>query len=468
MTLSTYHGPYGPEYDPLDNVAYELMDLPLLSNRRERAMTQSSTFSNPASFRGAEADDEIAPEAAEPTAGTQSEEDTSYLVEIISHPCFQLEKERARVLLKGDFDAVLLVYDITSRTSFETVAELHNGIPLNARRGWSSLGRRSSWWQALGRGTDEIVVGLVGNKCDLDAGFRTQDFDLDAVLLQKEDVVLDDVASEREVVHPLFRESRLFDCDSLPLSPISINTFGASQQLSTLTDSLRPYGSAGAALQARLSVSPSQRSANTLKTADGDRILQHSRPSSRHIKVQSWLDTGSPTVDARSDGERDRGTSTDGPNSSTPTTAAMRQVSRLEGELVARTLLLQVPFFETSAKTGEQVEELFEAVVREVLTEAGRGKGGQGEPRGQRKNLAGGGRDHGIKEKGESPKSGNQNGGLLADGTFFLDTRTSEPEGQPETIDGQVAGQAKARRASVLERMRKALHARPGRYGSLA
>jgi len=44
--------------------------------------------------------------------------------------------------------------------------------------------------------------------------------------------------------------------------------------------------------------------------------------------------------------------------------------------MLARTLLLNVPFRETSAKTGENVEEIFEAIVREVLWEMGKESGG--------------------------------------------------------------------------------------------
>lgn len=49
-----------------------------------------------------------------------------------------------------------------------------------------------------------------------------------------------------------------------------------------------------------------------------------------------------------------------------------RSVSVSEGEDLARSLELQVPFFETSARTGLNVEEAFEAIVRSVLKKIGR------------------------------------------------------------------------------------------------
>jgi GTPase SAR1 family protein len=460
----------GRESSQLD-ISYGLMELPLLSNRRARSASQSSTFSNPASIRGATPGEDVGLEALRNSQGPPNDyqdHDDTYLVEIMSHPCLQFEKERAKILLKGDFDAVLLVYDITSRESFETVAELHNEIPLNARSGRSSLGRRKGWWQTLGHGSDEIVVGLVGNKSDLDGGFEMQDFDLDALLLEKENVTLDDVASEREVVHPLFRESRLFDYNSsLPLSPVSINTFGATRRLSVLSAYGRPYGSADAVVNVRFSVPPSQRPTSAVKFATGDDILNHSRPSSRHTKVQSWLEIGSPTADHRSYEQHlgeDNLTDDSTRNSGSPTTAARRQVSSLEGELVARTLLLQVPFFETSAKTGEQVEELFEAVVREVLREAGhdteRPRGYRGRPkiRGRlRKRKGTAIRDEEVEEMGERLQHDKAVSQLPVGQTFFLEA--PEAAAQISTKDGQVA-QKKARRESVLGRMRSVLQGR--------
>lgn len=101
--------------------------------------------------------------------------------------------------------------------------------------------------------------------------------------------------------------------------------------------------------------------------------------------VENWIRTGSPTTAEHPDEETvddDSGADEDyhqhcaegrGRSYSTTTTAALsrRQVSRVEGEILARALMLDVPLYETSAKTGENVEEMFEAVVTEVLRKRG-------------------------------------------------------------------------------------------------
>lgn len=53
-----------------------------------------------------------------------------------------------------------------------------------------------------------------------------------------------------------------------------------------------------------------------------------------------------------------------------------RQVSTVEGEALAKAFATQVPFFEASAKTGKNVEEMFEAVAKAVLHEMGRADAG--------------------------------------------------------------------------------------------
>ncbi len=92
--------------------------------------------------------------------------------------------------------------------------------------------------------------------------------------------------------------------------------------------------------------------------------------------IETWLQTGSHVEAAAAETDEAAPTS---PADITriesyqtgSTTAAKRQVSRLDGEALARELMLQVPFFEASAKTGENVEDLFEATIREVLREMG-------------------------------------------------------------------------------------------------
>ncbi|KAH8911530.1 hypothetical protein BR93DRAFT_965315 [Coniochaeta sp. PMI_546] len=132
----------------------------------------------------------------------------------------------------------------------------------------------------------------------------------------------------------------------------------------------------------------SKRSVRTMQEGSKPLVLTK-LPKSEAI--ENWIRTGSPTTAEHPDNEshdlKDSGVrqtanegneyhsrnhaSSEGRDRSysntTTTAASRRQVSRLEGEILARTLMLNVPFYETSAKTGENVEEMFEAVLREVL-----------------------------------------------------------------------------------------------------
>lgn len=118
--------------------------------------------------------------------------------------------------------------------------------------------------------------------------------------------------------------------------------------------------------------------------------------------IERWIRTGSPAGEDEpaedEDGEVTRAHSLD----SEATTACKRQVSRLEGEMLSRSLTLNVPFFETSAKTGQNVEEAFEAIVREVLREMGREVGPAEYDKCRRK--------HGQREEVKRPVAEDQEG----------------------------------------------------------
>jgi GTPase SAR1 family protein len=478
---------------PLDTL-HGLMTIPLLSDRDDRPPTQSSTFSNPASMPEVQDAEHIVPRAVEPFSGEPivcpecEWENNTFLLEIVNYPRLQCPKERAKVLLKGEFDAVLLVYDIASRGSFETVADLHNEIPLNARRGRSSLGKRGSWRHAFGRRGGEIVVGLVGNKSDIDAHMYSTESDFDELLLEKEEAALEDVASEREVVHPLFRQSRLFD-SSMPLSPISMRSFGAIQRYSILAAARRSIASADAAFDARHSIM-SARTAHSIRATNEKRLPRLPRRLSRSSKVESWLEFGSPVMEnypPTQQEEMNDLTNASTRDSSPSTTAVRRHISRLEGELVARTLLLQVPFFETSAKTGQNVEELFEAVVKEVLKEAGRDlslgvkcqnhKRHRGKPRHdlEKRHLSKVATDQsstqphaeGTESDHEKPAvKAVEDIRLNAEQTFLLETSDSEVHNEiseVRTVNCPAPG-----RVGVIGRMKRAFVRRPGIHSAIS
>jgi hypothetical protein len=102
----------------------------------------------------------------------------------------------------------------------------------------------------------------------------------------------------------------------------------------------------------------------------------------RSEAVENWIRTGSPTTGeylpeevGSSDKSEVEAEEVNGRSRSysTTTTAALprREVSRMEGEMLAQTLMTDVPFFETSAKAGQNVEEMFESLVRQVLESRG-------------------------------------------------------------------------------------------------
>ncbi|KAK0643381.1 hypothetical protein B0T16DRAFT_391910 [Cercophora newfieldiana] len=353
-----------------------------------------------------------------PTTPTSSSSPTTYLIEVTNYPALQHPKTRASLLAKGDYDAVLLVYDITSRASFSAIPALHAEIPLipnkKHRRRRASLRRsRSSFFyssspastahQRKGSGSThddifpsrerETVVALVGNKCDVDAG----EIDLGYPLLEKEAVLQAADVEERSLVHPLFRQSVLEvdggeDTASLgPLSPPLKSP--RSVRSVPVARRARMDGEDGArrarsvvedGTGVRTSVfSVAKRGSLRLDGVPEDRRVEEEVARSR-VPVQRRRKGGGempptpPEEEATSaiqkwflelEGESQ---AADEHREEAEMAVPTREVSRFEGEMLARTLLLNVPFRETSAKTGENVDEIFEAIVREVLWEMGK------------------------------------------------------------------------------------------------
>ena len=362
---------------------------------RPRSPGGSSTCSNPAS--------EVLPEIWEtenqvdasqvalseprPCAKCLREADT-YLVELINYPALQSAKIRSHVLSKGNYDAVLLVYDVGDRKTFETIMDLHSEIPLGKRWRRASHSNIADKTKRgiFGRGAmagnkaGETVVALIGNKADFDAEYASIELGLDGPLSEKMAVLEEVDLEERSLMHPLFRESRCYDetnsRNALPpaMSPGAQTFHGRSTYRQEISEVRRSVLSADHILDSRFSILSLQRSVRSVPTRKRDPVRSFAR---RHQEdqasvVENWLDIRKSNVDQESiDSPREelctRGHSTD----TASTTAAKRQVSKLEGEMLARTLLLQVPFFETSAKTGENIEEAFAEIVQAVLKEMG-------------------------------------------------------------------------------------------------
>jgi GTPase SAR1 family protein len=291
------------------------------------------------------------------------------LVELINYPKLQLARERMSVFAKGEYDAVLLVYDVANRESFEAASDMYREIPRknggHQRRG--SFSKTSKHQQS--RAAARTVVALVGNKSDFDIEYASVELGLDGPLMEKVAEIQEADMREQELMHPLFRESRFYD-DMPSFSPRSLGGFSGGRDRDP-SDARRSVMSADVPNQ-RTSILSSQRSVRTLPEGRERQLPALRKKASKTDKtdaIEKWIETGSPTVEEAPEEAEDL-TQVDTQDTDS-TTAAKRQVSRLEGEVASQRLQLDIPFFETSAKTGENVEELFEAVVRGVLKEKG-------------------------------------------------------------------------------------------------
>ena len=355
---------------------------------------------------------------------------TTYLVEVTNYPALQNPRTRASLLAKGDYDAVLLVYDITSRSSFDSISALHSEIPLahksrnrrssvrksrssffHQRKGSDTRGAAGADDAAAAAGTGglffgsggggfgggrETVVALVGNKTDIDSAEfgGTGEVDLGYPLVEKEAVLQAAGVEERSLVHPLFRMSAVggFEDEELALSPPlrsprsvrSVPVRGSRLEVEDVARRTRSVVSDGPGVRASV-FSVAKRGSLNLVPEDGrveeevarSRVpMQRRRPAAVEMPptppeeataaIQKWLEVDGESHSGGGYEEEQKGREAEAE------VVHRRQVSRFEGEMLARTLLLNVPFRETSAKTGENVEEMFEAIVREVLWEMGK------------------------------------------------------------------------------------------------
>ncbi|OIW28304.1 hypothetical protein CONLIGDRAFT_372136 [Coniochaeta ligniaria NRRL 30616] len=583
-------------------------DKPADDDGDTRPHTASSTFSNPASASlPTRSTGHPTPKGAAPSTTVSrtgaidlehhhhhhpcpecKTEATTYLVELTNHPALQLDSVRAAVLGGGEYDAVVLVYDVGSRGSFDAVAGLAGEVVGVFGRGGGKGGRGKLKRRRSGvagvtpmsfhksgqkRGYGEPVVALVGNKADFDAEYASVDVGFEDKRAALEEVGVE----ERGLVHPLYRESQLYRGDDevdggdggigvaigLPelrsmiaakrgtarrgadaastrplLSPYSGRSFawdgavqgerspGAGGNMSEVEEwpLTRKMGENKDIKSDQQDVeqvfskfNPSTTTRTHTRSANLDSVVRRSAMSADHHllssnnrtsilskrsvrtmqegskplvlaklpkseAVENWIRTGSPTTaehpddESRSlnnDGDPDDGNehhdrtrdSIDGRlgrSYSTTTTAAAprRQVSRLEGEMLARTLVLGVPFYETSAKTGENVEDVFEAVVRAVL-------GGRGALPDESAVLAECRRKHGeilsrktVEETGMASENGPEV--ILSESSVGnIETLAIHAESLDGVVDaeedGPVAVQIvhRRRRESMLDRFRK-------------
>ncbi|KAK1832082.1 P-loop containing nucleoside triphosphate hydrolase protein [Podospora conica] len=291
------------------------------------------------------------PTPTTPRDPNTSSSSTSYLIEIQNYPLLQHRGARAALLARGRFDAVLLVYDVCSRASFDAAAGLYDEVPLRRSRvrgggegrspaGSSGLGPVPSPGGG-GDGVGETVIALVGNKSDVDADANAggEFFGGHEALSVEEAEREGREVEARGLVHPLFR-GRFGGPPAGDRSPVK-----------------KPGAAARPVLNLRVNVSNDDNEERPLPPT----------PPEPTSAIDKWI-----AMDAEdTDDEQTRVGSRESFKTATTAAPARREVSRFEGELLARSLLLNVPFFETSAKTGDNVDEMFEAVVREALWQMG-------------------------------------------------------------------------------------------------
>ncbi|EPE06499.1 hypothetical protein F503_02627 [Ophiostoma piceae UAMH 11346] len=305
---------------------------------------------------------------SEGTCSACVRENSTYLVEVINYPALHKSVHaRKQVHSKADYDAVLLVYDVCNRASFDAVKTLHAEIPVCTRKNHHSHHRKAAhhasttrsrttgWFGGGGNdltgrtGSGEIVVGLIGNKSDVD-GERPIDIGSGLGLAavkeskdEREDIVRGSLMS------PLYYESIMY---AELMAGLERRKAAASSDLPKRPDLL------------------TSQSAN----------MQQLDEASKENDIQKWLQISrlesAPEPVGREEPES-AGSHTQRPEN-IPSAAdhRSREVSSSDGEALAHQLRLAVPFQETSARSGENIEQVFESVVSEVLREMGRDAGG--------------------------------------------------------------------------------------------
>ncbi|OAA66799.1 Small GTPase superfamily [Niveomyces insectorum RCEF 264] len=410
---------------------------------------------------------------ASETCSECAREHNTYLVEVINYPSLQSPRVRAQVHGKANYDAVLLVYDVADRASFDAVAALHVEIPVCTRKNHhfhhrkaaphtsATRSRTSGWFGGGGNetgttGSGEIVVGLVGNKSDCDDhgdGDDNDNNDKHGDVVRDEyingrgplakpdtptrlDADADADAVEHSLLHPRYRESILYEelmsglaaqkknktkkqqpAAAATTSPTTPFFVGDAPQ-SPGTQPLSPKSGTGSQSQNHsqsknediekwLQISKLEKPHNedddrdnnetgaSMTAAVGSRAAdRHSAPTARTTTTTTTpmspagddsgrrYSTGTTADDivlssaAARQQQQQQHPSTPSPPPPPPPRPFCRQVPTADGEALAHSLQLPVPFCETSAKTGRNVEAAFENLIREVLREMGRDASG--------------------------------------------------------------------------------------------
>ena len=295
----------------------------------------------------------------------------TYLVELINDPGLRVPQLRAQVIAKGEYDAVMLIYDVGNRESFDAILGLHSEIATNrsrqkrrqsgiVQRSRSSLFGVASLAAAAhddGVKEEEVVIAVVGNKSDVDLEVNGS---------------MENGVAHKKVDSSETGDQNEDDDDNCfpPLSPTSTKCESRAMMhrtRSVLSDTSSysrtdqpPRTSSWRAAEGKKAARPALRVKTTAEQSSH-------KCHTHHEVLESWLssDAAEATADLEPNLHYEAGPSATKEESQHAN--SKRQVTSKEGEALAQALQAHVPFFEASAKTGMNVEEAFEAIVRKVI-----------------------------------------------------------------------------------------------------
>ncbi|KAL1895597.1 hypothetical protein Sste5346_005066 [Sporothrix stenoceras] len=324
-------------------------------------------------------------------------ENNTYLVEVINYPDLQKANVRRRVHARADYDAVLLVYDVCDSSSFDAIPTLHAEIPVCTRKNHQQHHRRaaqhggnntrsrttttSGWFGGGGgaadgdvdgettrTGSGEIVAGLVGNKCDVD------DVPADRPAGEATEAMTGaskaGAHTEESLLHPLYRESILYE--ELMVKREERERQKAKVKAEAGNTPTTPFPGADTGAREGDALAPEQAEAARKKNDDIQKWLSISRP-----EPTLPMSPLSEPVSPQDDYFGLAGTVADVKRQAKETTPPRKRgVPTSDGTMLAQALQLSVPFLETSAQSGHNVELALENLVRAVLCEMGRDASG--------------------------------------------------------------------------------------------
>ncbi|KAL1886957.1 hypothetical protein Cpir12675_006815 [Ceratocystis pirilliformis] len=246
-----------------------------------------------------------------PPATNQSHNLTEYTIETINYPSLQSPRERMRVLSKDSIDAVIIMYDVTRRSSIDLAKHIYAEV--QQQFGHATKKRRDRLSRPLKVAHGAPIIAFVGSKCDV---------------------------------------------DSITCEPVSL---GAAKSSVSRLENLNQASRAS-----RTSTESSQ--SIIIEETWRKIVNEPAKHDSPNTILDLWMriDQYAPSVTPKPL------IKSAGSCYSASYTKAPRQIPKIKGQHLSMELGADIPFFETSAKTGENVEVLFETILRAVLASRAR------------------------------------------------------------------------------------------------